>query len=51
MQAFTSMLKRRPVVTNVIVYGSLYVGAEFAQQVFSREVMVRFDLAYFFKLI
>ncbi|KAF2359844.1 Mpv17/PMP22 [Trinorchestia longiramus] len=36
MQALAGALKRSPVLTNTIVYGTLYVSAEFGQQMFSR---------------
>lgn len=39
MQALTRALKQRPILTNVCVYGTLYVGAELFQQVVNREFL------------
>ncbi|KAA0189403.1 hypothetical protein HAZT_HAZT002722 [Hyalella azteca] len=36
MQALVGALKKQPVITNTIVYGTLYVAAEFGQQMFRR---------------
>ena len=44
MQALANALKKRPVLTNVVVYGTLYVGAEFMQQVVNREILVTMSL-------
>ncbi|KAB0796247.1 hypothetical protein PPYR_10308 [Photinus pyralis] len=36
---FKGAFTTRPILTNAVVYGTLYVGAEFSQQVLSRKVL------------
>ncbi|KAK4290118.1 hypothetical protein Pmani_036967 [Petrolisthes manimaculis] len=43
IKAVRSIIAKRPVVGNVIVYGSLYTGAEFMQQTFNNKIMVPED--------
>lgn len=41
MQALGRILQERPVLTNTIIYGILYSGAELFQQTVNRTILVR----------
>ncbi|KAK5642440.1 hypothetical protein RI129_008607 [Pyrocoelia pectoralis] len=38
-QQFKRAFTTRPILTNAVIYGTLYVGAEFSQQVLSRKIL------------
>jgi Mpv17-like protein len=41
LKATQNMFKKHPLVSNMVVYGSLYVGAEFSQQMLTRKWQVK----------
>lgn len=47
-RAAKALFTKRPLLTNCVIYGSLYVGAEFSQQTLTRKILVR--NIYFFLL-
>lgn len=40
MQSFKVFFRKHPLVANSVIYGSLYVGAEFSQQTVNKKILV-----------
>ena len=47
MQSIRRLFASRPLLSNCIVYGSLYAGAEFSQQTIIRKILVSWIPAIF----
>lgn len=43
LRAFGRFFTKHPLAGNGLVYGTLYVGAEFSQQTITRKLLVRID--------